>query len=902
MADNVVSVKVTGDASALARELDRAQKEVEGLGATAQQAGIHWNESAKRWQDAAGKFVKGGGDAKKAVDDVNESLDETTSRSLGTRKELIALLERFGGVGQGAGKLVEEFGKVKSSMSLLGTAAGPVGIAITATVAQFAILATGAYEAASAIVSLAETTIPKANALKAAFTGLEAIAKFKGIEPGAATSAVQSLDAVKLGLISAGDAALVMKNILGSGNFTIQQASVLFNRLADQAVNNKTASLSFAEALKSGSEGLRTQSSELLNNLGIATNLSTMLERQGLKLDDLTSKTKGSAAATALYNALLEETVAAQGDAGRYADTFAGSLAKLEAASESIQAKIGDLFIRNEALGRAFKLVGEGAELASKNFDKYADGLSLIVGPIAFLTGGVLSLFIGSLAVIGEISGLVASGLGLIAEGIGLVTYNLELQTKGEHLRQFGSDLRDLSGNVALAAGTLPGDMARIRGALKNDGGQKVDLFSVLGFVAGVSPSQLVSEAKSFFNQLVTAHHDALVKQLEAEKEFHEKVAAEQKAILDARKQASAGLIDLERQTRDTLRQIAAQADPSTGGELDRRLAVIHEEDIARVAAYTEKIRQLKAELARTDPFATGGLDEKLARFREESAQLASEQEEQARSDAARKIAEDLKKQGEAAAAAAEQIGRLREQILADDNPEAGKFAKIFEDADKRTQDFKKSVEGLADAVKGPLTDAFLRASDQIKDQALGRLRTEIAGLIGDLGRLGEQVAGISPSGPPSQGALHDLIDQAMGGSQSATAALLDYFRQHPDASQYSQGLTFDENDFIQRVITATQLGLSNAEPLALTGQSAQEALLDVFGPGGPFGTQMDAVTTALGAMQVALDGASADTAALKGSIDYLLNNPIIAKVLVQERGGGISLSSAVPVGGAGRG
>ena len=81
------------------------------------------------------------------------------------------------------------------------------------------------FQGFNAILSIAKTTlgefVKKYNEFSSASLGLESISKFKGIDPSAASSTINSLTAVRKGLISVSDASTALKNLL-SANFTLR--------------------------------------------------------------------------------------------------------------------------------------------------------------------------------------------------------------------------------------------------------------------------------------------------------------------------------------------------------------------------------------------------------------------------------------------------------------------------------------------------------------------------------------------------------------------------------------------------------------------------------------------------------------------------------------------------------
>lgn len=228
--------------------------------------------------------------------------------------------------------------------------------------------------AAGAAYEFGKTSVAAFNDARNAALGLESVAAFKGIDRTSASEAVRNLEVVKSGLLSFADASQTVRNFLKTG-FDLEQSIALTRRFSDAAAFGKTASLSFGEAVRSASEGVATQSSQLLNNIGIVTNLSTFLERQGLTLDDLTSKTKGTAAATALFNGLMNDTADAVGNAVKFSGTFAGDLARLESGYNKLEQAAGEAVVSNDSFQRGMQEAGKAVEFVTGKLSDANSGI-----------------------------------------------------------------------------------------------------------------------------------------------------------------------------------------------------------------------------------------------------------------------------------------------------------------------------------------------------------------------------------------------------------------------------------------------------------------------------------------------------------------------------------------------
>lgn len=97
------------------------------------------------------------------------------------------------------------------------------------------------------------------------------------------------------------------------------------------------ASLSLGEAVRSATEGIKNENSVLVDNAGVTKNVSVMWKEYaaqiGKGVDSLTVAEKRQAE----YNGIMAETRHQVGDAAKYAQTFAGTQAALEASTRRLK-------------------------------------------------------------------------------------------------------------------------------------------------------------------------------------------------------------------------------------------------------------------------------------------------------------------------------------------------------------------------------------------------------------------------------------------------------------------------------------------------------------------------------------------------------------------------------------
>lgn len=182
-----------------------------------------------------------------------------------------------------------------------------------------------------------------------ALAGLTSVAAAKGINTRDTAEAVKNLRLVKAGIVDVGNATTAMKNLLAT-NFNLAEATKLLEAFSDTAAFGKQNALSFGEAIRGASEGIKNGNSILVDNVGLTKNLSIILKEMGFAETDLMRVQSDLNVRTALYTGLLKEAAVNAGDADRITQTYTGSQAALNMAYENFLATIGDIIIKNPAL------------------------------------------------------------------------------------------------------------------------------------------------------------------------------------------------------------------------------------------------------------------------------------------------------------------------------------------------------------------------------------------------------------------------------------------------------------------------------------------------------------------------------------------------------------------------
>lgn len=247
---------------------------------------------------------------------------------------------------------------------------------------------------ARSLVTGFKESIDAANRLDAGLIGLSSVAKAFGGDADDAKRAAQALAAD--GLLSVGEAATGLKNLLASG-FNLDQAIVLMNRFKDSSAFGRQAALSLGQAVTSATEGIKNGNSILVDNAGVTKNLSIILREAGFAETDLSRASTDATVRMALFKGLLKETNPQLGDAARYLETAAGKQAQFHAQVEITQQKLGKALqpalAAATAAGRPFvQFVGDSAD----KLVPMAAAAAAVVIPLAAMRGaaalGVTSL------------------------------------------------------------------------------------------------------------------------------------------------------------------------------------------------------------------------------------------------------------------------------------------------------------------------------------------------------------------------------------------------------------------------------------------------------------------------------------------------------------------------------
>jgi len=217
-----------------------------------------------------------------------------------------------------------------------------------------------------------------------ALVGLSSVSNAFGVDAGAATAAAKALS--NDGLLPLRDSAAGLKNLLMTG-FGLQDSIKIMNVFKDSAVYARQGFLSYGDAIRTATEGLKNSQSRLVDNVGITKNLSVIMKEYGYQLQDISDKTKGHAARQVLMNGLMREAAAMAGDAARSLGTYTGAVTAVDTAWISLQAEVGNAITTNKSVQVVLTMVAESLRDVTKWLTTTSKGSYAVSDALVFLLG-----------------------------------------------------------------------------------------------------------------------------------------------------------------------------------------------------------------------------------------------------------------------------------------------------------------------------------------------------------------------------------------------------------------------------------------------------------------------------------------------------------------------------------
>lgn len=190
------------------------------------------------------------------------------------------------------------------------------------------------------LIKFGKDAVSVASETQSAWTGLYSIVNGTGKSFSEAKGFLEEY--TKDGLIPLTDAVTAYKNLASRG-YETEQIEGIMTSLKDASAFGRQASYSYGEAIKSATEGLKNENSILVDNAGVTKNVAKMWEDYAKSIGTTASELTLAQKRQAEYEGIMEETKFQMGDAQKYADTYAGKLAKLNTAFFNLKVTVGQV-------------------------------------------------------------------------------------------------------------------------------------------------------------------------------------------------------------------------------------------------------------------------------------------------------------------------------------------------------------------------------------------------------------------------------------------------------------------------------------------------------------------------------------------------------------------------------
>lgn len=380
-----------------------------------------------------------------------------------------------------------------------------------------------------------------------AFLGLGSVARHFGADTELAAKAARSLSSD--GLLPLKDSATGLKNLLAAG-FNLPEATKLMGAFKDSAAFGRQGALSFGDAVRTATEGIKNGNSILVDNAGITKNLSQILKEAGFSAQDLSKVQSDAAVRLALYNGILKESAAFTGDAAKLTQTYTGQVTRLESAYNNTLATIGTVITQNDAVAKGIGFISNafiglnsklsdnrtGFNLVSdaviglvgvlsgtvKAFDTVQSAFNTIDTAIVTFTSHVLEgvktladTLINLLKIASKIPGSSLAIAGMADEIVGLFAVSAgagkELQTLADRIK----DNEDRSSRWHSALSGVSGQLDALKSSMQSSKGTTVELGKAsektgtqLAAGLGAGSKKAADEAKKLADQLQSTRDD----------------------------------------------------------------------------------------------------------------------------------------------------------------------------------------------------------------------------------------------------------------------------------------------------------------------------------------------------------------------------------------------------------
>ena len=254
---------------------------------------------------------------------------------------------------------------------------------IVATLATKAVQ--GLNDAVRGMTDIIKDSIRVASQYELALIGLSRISQKFGEDQSMATETAKEL--ASDGLISLSTAAEGLQKLM-QGGLSLDKATELMKNYKDEAAFGRSSTIKYDQAVKNLSESFYTENSMIGNLSGQTENWNILIARGAELMNKSVNELSKSERAQAKYLAQQELSLLTQGDAIKYAETYSGSLSKLENSYKELKNVIGNVFmpVLSNAYGEVGKFIVKIVDFAKENEGKlraigkqFADTISEVI-------------------------------------------------------------------------------------------------------------------------------------------------------------------------------------------------------------------------------------------------------------------------------------------------------------------------------------------------------------------------------------------------------------------------------------------------------------------------------------------------------------------------------------------
>ena len=187
------------------------------------------------------------------------------------------------------------------------------------------------------IIELGKESLAVFGKTEMALKGLSKTAEAYGQNTDEALKAAKEL--TEDGLIPLGDAAKTIKNLISTG-FSVSEAMDIAKGFKEIGAFNRVVD-DLGQAMVDSSKGIKTNSIELIENIGLTERLSTTMEKANVSIKKGIDLTNSAAQREAFRNSILQQSITFQGNAEEAANSYQGATSQLSTAVEELKNEIG---------------------------------------------------------------------------------------------------------------------------------------------------------------------------------------------------------------------------------------------------------------------------------------------------------------------------------------------------------------------------------------------------------------------------------------------------------------------------------------------------------------------------------------------------------------------------------